>query len=148
MSCVVLLPLDVYNNSGVPACEILGLSCGSIDFYTIWSILFYLVVIMIAFFVPFTIFFYETDSINEPPLSKRVKGAIGPSVIALVVMVVLCAVFYLLFRHTNVDVESITISDLQDCFEDGNYTQISYRDLSKTFYYNSTSVNYQIPVCL
>ena len=58
---VLLLPLDVGNQSGVVGCGFWNSDCGGIDMVTVWEVAYCIIAALVVVVLPFFIFYYESD---------------------------------------------------------------------------------------
>ena len=68
---VLLLPMDVANQSGAVGCGPWNNNCNGLDMATTWQVAYLIIIAMIAVVMPFFIFYYEAD---DEGMEAREKG--------------------------------------------------------------------------
>lgn len=110
ITAICFFPLDVANAGGSASCGVGAESCSRIPFTTIWYTIFVLIVVLLCIVLPFTVFFYETVDIEQPPLEKRMQSACSYTFGTVIVVAALSFIFCFLIRKADVDIVSYTIT--------------------------------------
>lgn len=96
-AAVLLLPFDAANKGGIVGCGDWDDSCGEMRFEMLWQILFFVVLILIAVFIPFFMIYYESDTTGtgiETTGCSKFSSAIcytGGSIIVWVLVIIIGA---------------------------------------------------------
>ncbi|OAO13185.1 LMBR1 integral membrane family protein [Blastocystis sp. ATCC 50177/Nand II] len=107
---ICFFPLDVANAGGSATCGIGIESCKKIPFTYIWYGVFALIVLLLCVVLPFTVFFYETMDIDQPPIEKRMQSACSYTLGTVVVVAALSFIFCFLIRKADIDMVSYNIT--------------------------------------
>ncbi|OQR92546.1 hypothetical protein THRCLA_08676, partial [Thraustotheca clavata] len=94
--CVLLLPLDVANNSTAIGCEAgWNAACGNLNMQALWLIVFMAIAIFLVLLLPFAIYYYESDDNFESAKGqKRWLDALKLEVCTLIVVAIVIAITY------------------------------------------------------
>jgi LMBR1 domain-containing protein 1 len=120
MMCVLLLPIDVANNSGNPNCDtgsgVSGAQCGGINLFLMWEALFMFASLLLIFFIPFAAFFYLADDGvimgHEEKRSKALPALFNTLVVVITASAIILGLYFT-SGHTAIPVSSYEI-DFQD----------------------------------
>mmetsp|Transcript_9110 Transcript_9110/g.13586 ORF Transcript_9110/g.13586 Transcript_9110/m.13586 type:complete len:285 (+) Transcript_9110:42-896(+) len=118
---VLMLPLDVANDGGNPACDsqsMLTLSstlyCGGINMYYLWESMFVMIYFTVIVLIPFATFYYESDSIDimDPSLQKSRfwPAVMQESVLVVFFLIILLALFFTNQGTTNLPVTNFNFA--------------------------------------
>ncbi|KAJ0407253.1 hypothetical protein P43SY_008028 [Pythium insidiosum] len=114
---VLLLPLDVANNSTAVGCkEGWNKTCGNLDMDLLWLIVFMCVIVFIIVLVPFSIYYYEADDGGEEDLAgdghannhqwlEAIKLEIGTLLVAVSLIVVL----FVTVSKSHIPMRAVTV---------------------------------------
>lgn len=110
---VLLLPLDVANNSTAIGCEE-GWNpvCGNINMGLLWLLVFLSIVIFLVVLLPFAIFYYEADDDEDIAKNKQWGEAIKMVIATVVVAVALITVLYLTSGESSVPMRAMEVNSL------------------------------------
>lgn len=99
------------SNAGASVdCGIVDGACGGFNFTMIWYILFVLIVVLLVVVLPFTVFFYETMDIDQPPVCKRMQTACGYTLCTVVIVGAVTAIFCMIINRTDIDITAFEIT--------------------------------------
>ncbi|CAK4078465.1 unnamed protein product [Aphanomyces euteiches] len=96
-ACVLLLPLDVANNSTAIGCTAgWNSACGNLDMETLWLIVFMAIAVFLVVLLPYSIYFYESDDDFEVSGKRahRWLDALKLEIATLVVVGIVIAITY------------------------------------------------------
>lgn len=110
ISAICFFPLDVANAGGSLYCGEDNGTCGGLSFTYIWYALFVLIVILLCVVLPFTVFFYETVDIDQPPLEKRCQTACSYTFGTVIVVAALSVLYCMLIKRTDIPIQSFDVS--------------------------------------
>ena len=110
ISAICFFPLDVANAGASVDCGIVDGACGGFNFTMIWYILFILIVVLLVLVLPFTVFFYETMDIDQPPVCKRMQTACGYALGTVVIVGAVTAIFCMIINRTDIDITAFEIT--------------------------------------
>lgn len=110
---VLLLPLDVANNSSAIGCkEGWNKACGNLDMETLWMIVFMSIIFFIVVLLPYCIYYYESDdgenNVNNHRWLEALKMEVCTVLLAAIVMVVL----FLTVSDSNVPMHAMQVDAL------------------------------------
>eukprot|EP01138_Halocafeteria_seosinensis_P016345 gb/GECG01016676.1/.p1 GENE.gb/GECG01016676.1/~~gb/GECG01016676.1/.p1 ORF type:complete len:556 (+),score=43.96 gb/GECG01016676.1/:1-1668(+) len=124
---ILLLPLDVGNNTGVVGCDSFNDACGGLDLSVAWSIVYVAVAVMVVIIIPFNIFFYEADDEGmgakqrneEQPVNrcmdcKNCRASFTSAVcytgITLVISLLVLVISFFFLNETKIPFDGVTVS--------------------------------------
>lgn len=110
MSAICFFPLDVSNAGASIDCTTGDKQCGGFNFTAIWYSLFGIIVVLMVMVLPFTIFFYETMDIEQPPLCKRMQTAFGYTITGVVVVAALTWIFCMIVNKAYIDITEFEVT--------------------------------------
>ncbi|OQR83860.1 hypothetical protein ACHHYP_14190 [Achlya hypogyna] len=94
-ACVLLLPLDVANNSTAIGCDAgWNVACGNLDMEALWLIVFMAIAVFLVVLLPYAIYYYESDDGFEVKTPQRWLDALKLEVATLVVVAIVIAITY------------------------------------------------------
>lgn len=141
---VLLLPMDVANQSGAVGCGAWNNNCNGLDMATTWQVAYIIIICMVMIIMPFFIFYYEADDEGMEAKEKgegclstlqlHVAGCKRSMCSALLNTIVICIIgvilFFILFAYLA-------------------YTQIPYKLISAsvdTIAFRPVGYKYSTPV--
>ena len=110
VSAICFFPLDVANAGASIDCTTGDKQCGGFNFTAIWYSLFGIIVVLLVVVVPFTIFFYETMDIEQPPLCKRLQTAFGYTITVVVVVAALTWIFCMIVNKAYIAITEFEVT--------------------------------------
>lgn len=110
ISAICFFPLDVANAGGSLYCGEDNGNCGGLSFTYIWYALFVLIVLLLCVVLPFTVFFYETVDIDQPPLEKRCQTASSFTFGTVIVVVALSFLYCFIIRNSDIPIQTFEVS--------------------------------------
>lgn len=110
---VLLLPLDVANNSTAIGCaEGWNTACGNINMDLLWLMVFLSIVIFLVVLLPFAIYYYEADDGEDNPKKSQWGEAIKMEVGTVVVAAALITVLYITSAESNVPMRALEVNSM------------------------------------
>ncbi|KAF4316909.1 hypothetical protein BBO99_00008267 [Phytophthora kernoviae] len=122
---VLLLPLDVANNSTAIGCaEGWNTVCGNINMDLLWLMVFLSIVIFLVVLLPFAIFYYEAEDVEDNPKHSQWGEAIKMEIGTVVVAAGLLTVLYLTCAKSNIPMRALEVNSKSategfQAYEDG-----------------------------
>ncbi|KAK8827382.1 hypothetical protein WA538_003345 [Blastocystis sp. DL] len=110
VSAICFFPLDVANAGASIDCTTGDKQCGGFNFTAIWYSLFGIIVVLMVVVLPFTIFFYETMDIEQPPLCKRLQTAFGYTITVVVVVAALTWIFCMIVNKAYIAITEFEVT--------------------------------------
>lgn len=108
---VLLLPLDVANNTTVIGCDAgWNTTCKGLDLEAFWMIVFLSIILFLVLFLPFAIFYYETDDGDGNKSQNVLCEAIKMQVLLLIVVVLATTIMFSTMAETSIPIKTITNS--------------------------------------
>ncbi|EQC25073.1 hypothetical protein SDRG_17049 [Saprolegnia diclina VS20] len=113
-ACVLLLPLDVANNSTAIGCDAgWNGSCGNLDMEVLWLIVFMAIVVFLVLLLPFAIYYYEgDDDLDGAKAASRWLDALKMEVGTLVVVAIVIAITYSTSSTSTIPYDAIVMSSI------------------------------------
>jgi LMBR1 domain-containing protein 1 len=110
---VLLLPLDVANNSTAIGCaEGWNPVCGNINMDLLWLMVFLAIVVFLVVLLPFAIFYYEADDGEDNPKNSQWGEAIKMELGTVAVAAALITVLYLTSAESNVPMRALEVNSM------------------------------------
>jgi LMBR1 domain-containing protein 1 len=75
---------------------------------TFWTFLYIVILLMVSIFLPYALFFYETDEDNS--MKKRLLTALCYTVGAIIVVVMLLFISWAGLKHVSIPYTSLTVN--------------------------------------
>lgn len=108
---VLLLPLDVANNSTAIGCaEGWNTTCGNIDMDTLWLIVFMAIVIFIVVLIPYAIYYYEADDGDDNRNNHQWLEALKYESATILVAVALIVVLFVTVSTSKIPMRAMSIN--------------------------------------
>ncbi|KAL4118587.1 hypothetical protein PRIC2_010912 [Phytophthora ramorum] len=110
---VLLLPLDVANNSTAIGCaEGWNTVCGNINMDLLWLMVFLSIVIFLVVLLPFAIFYYEADDGEDNKKNSQWGEAIKMELATVVVAAALLTVLYLTSAESYIPMRALEVNSM------------------------------------
>ncbi|ETW07913.1 hypothetical protein H310_02320 [Aphanomyces invadans] len=97
-ACVLLLPLDVANNSTAIGCSAgWNPACGNLDMETLWLIVFMSIAVFLVVLLPYSIYYYESDDGFDDSTKRthRWLDALKLEIATVIVVGIVIAITYI-----------------------------------------------------
>ncbi|KAG6614306.1 LMBR1-like membrane protein [Phytophthora cinnamomi] len=108
---VLLLPLDVANNSTAVGCaEGWNTACGNINMDLLWLMVFLSIVIFLVVLLPFAIYYYEADDGEDNPKKSQWGEAIKMELGTVIVAAALITVLYITSAKSSVPMRALEVN--------------------------------------
>ncbi|KAF1777680.1 Lipocalin-1 receptor [Phytophthora cactorum] len=112
---VLLLPLDVANNSTAIGCaEGWNTVCGNINMDLLWLMVFLSIVIFLVVLLPFAIFYYEADDGEDNPKKSQWGEAIKMELGTVFVAAALITVLYITCAKSSIPMRALEVNAMSD----------------------------------
>lgn len=105
----LMVPLDVANDSAL-------LLSGGISMIAFWTFLYILVLLMVSIFIPYALFFYQTD--QDDSMKKRLLTALCYTFGAVVITVMLLFISWTGLKFCSIPYTSVSLDISQDSNQD------------------------------
>ena len=119
---ILMLPIDVSNNMGDPSCDSdpssTGVSCGRVNFYTLWETLFDMMGFILCVCIPFAIFYYgaeekyvdEADKKNRTMCASQFCRAFMVEIVVVAAILAILLACYYTSAKTTIPVAQVSTS--------------------------------------
>jgi LMBR1 domain-containing protein 1 len=108
---VLLLPLDVANNSTAIGCkEGWNTACGNIDMDTLWLIVFMAIIFFIIVLIPYAIYYYEADDGDDNVNNHQWLEALKLEFATVLVAVALIVVLFVTVSKSKVPLRAMSLN--------------------------------------
>ncbi|KAF0697385.1 Aste57867_11937 [Aphanomyces stellatus] len=109
-ACVLLLPLDVANNSTAIGCAAgWNSACGNLDMETLWLIVFMSIAVFLVVLLPYSIYFYESDDLftESGGKDKRWLDALKLEICTIIAVGIVIAITYITSSSSDIPYSAI-----------------------------------------
>lgn len=110
---MLLLPLDVANNSSAIGCaEGWNTACGNINMDLLWLIVFMSIIFIIVVLLPYSIFYYEADDGEDNVGNRQWLEALKMEIATLVVAIALFVVLYVTVSKSHIPMRALEVNSV------------------------------------
>uniref|UniRef100_K3X7A7 Uncharacterized protein n=1 Tax=Globisporangium ultimum (strain ATCC 200006 / CBS 805.95 / DAOM BR144) TaxID=431595 RepID=K3X7A7_GLOUD len=111
--CVLLLPLDVANNSSAIGCkEGWNTACGNINMDVLWLIVFMSIIVIIVVLLPYSMYYYEADDGDDNVGNAQWIEALKMEIATLTVAIALFVVLFVTVSKSHIPMRALEVNSL------------------------------------
>lgn len=112
-SCVLLLPLDVANNSSAIGCaEGWNTACGNLNMDLLWLIVFMAIIFVIVVLLPYSIYYYEADDGEDNVGNRQWLEALKMEIATLAFVIALFVVLYVTVSKSHIPMHALEVNSV------------------------------------
>ncbi|TYZ54049.1 hypothetical protein PybrP1_003872, partial [[Pythium] brassicae (nom. inval.)] len=109
--CVLLLPLDVANNSSAIGCaEGWNTACGNLNMDLLWLIVFMAIIFVIVVLLPYSIYYYEADDGEDNVGNRQWLEALKMEIATLAFVIALFVVLYVTVSKSHIPMRALEVN--------------------------------------